>query len=187
MKKRKKKAKLLQIRIYGDAVLRKVAEPVTEITEELKEFIDDLIFTMYEKDGVGLAAPQVGKSVRIFVVDPFWVREDRKKNPIVLINPEFVKFEDKITSEEGCLSLPEVFEKVMRAKRVVIKGLNLEGNEIQIEADGLFSRSLQHEYDHLDGILFIDKVPKLKRILHSKKLKELKKTTTKNSVNVGEY
>jgi len=181
----KRKAELLHIRIYGDKVLRQVAEPVAEITEKIKDFINDLILTMYEKDGVGLAAPQVGRSIRIFVVDPFWFKENGEKNPVVLINPEFIEFEGRINSEEGCLSLPDVYENVSRAKKVIIKGLNPEGKEIKIETDGLFARSLQHEYDHLEGILFIDKVPKLKRILHIKKLNELKKTTDENGVNIG--
>jgi peptide deformylase len=179
------KPKILPIRIYGDKTLREIAEPVKEITPELKDFIEDLILTMYETDGVGLAAPQVGYAVRIFVVDAFWFHEDGKKAPVVLINPEFTEFEGQIEHEEGCLSLPEIYEKVVRAEKVKIKGLNENGEEVQYEADELFSRALQHEYDHLDGIMFVDKIPKLKRIFLKRKLHDLESSTDKNGVNIG--
>ncbi len=176
----------LHIRLYGDKTLREIAKPVTEFTDEVKNFIDDLVFTMYEKDGVGLAAPQVGRSLRIFVVDPFWFNDEGKKNPLVLINPEFKEFQGEVESEEGCLSLPRIFESVKRAEKVIIKGLNENGEKVRYEADGLFSRALQHEYDHLNGILFVDKVPKLKRIFLKKKLHELQSTTDENGKNIGE-
>jgi peptide deformylase len=182
---KRKKPDLLPIRLYGDKVLRKTAEPVSEITPGIREFIDDLVYTMYEKDGVGLAAPQVGISVRIFVVDPFWFREGGEKNPKVLVNPEFLEFEGQIESEEGCLSLPGIYEKVMRARKVIIKSMNENGEKIHYETEGLFARALQHENDHLDGILFTDKVTKLKKILLRKKLNDLKRTTDENGINVG--
>lgn len=185
MRKKQRQAKLLPIRIYGDVTLRKIAELVEEITQEVRDFIDDLVYTMYEKEGVGLAAPQVGKSWRIFVVDPFWFREGGKKNPYVFINPEFIEFEGKNAAEEGCLSLPNIYDKVLRPERVEIKGLNPYGKEISSKADGLFARSLQHENDHLDGILFTDKIPKLRKMLHIKKLNDLAKTTDENGVNIG--
>jgi len=176
----------LHIRLYGDKVLRAVAKPVTEFTDEVKDFIADLTHTMYEKDGVGLAAPQVGKSLRIFVVDPFWFNEEGKKNPLVLVNPEFKEFEGEVESDEGCLSLPNIFEPVHRAKSVIIEGLNEKGEKVQYEADGLFARALQHENDHLDGILFVDKIPKLKRIFIKKKLHDIQSTTDENGRNIGE-
>ncbi|MBL7149256.1 MAG: peptide deformylase [Candidatus Cloacimonetes bacterium] len=182
---KRKKPDLLPIRIYGDKTLRKIAEPVAEITPEIEDFINDLVHTMYEKDGVGLAAPQVGRSLRIFVVDPFWFREGGEKNPKVLVNPEFLEFEGQIELEEGCLSLPEIYEKVMRARKVIIKGLNENGEKVHYETEGLFARAVQHENDHLDGILFTDKVPKLKKILLRKKLNELKSTTDENGINIG--
>jgi len=181
---KRKKPDLLPIRIYGDETLRKTAKPVAKITTEIREFIDDLVYTMYEKDGVGLAAPQVGRSLRIFVVDPFWFQEGGEKNPVVLVNPEFLEFEGQVESEEGCLSLPEIYETVMRAKKATIEGLNENGDKVHYEAEGLFARALQHENDHLDGILFTDKVPKLKKILLRKKLNELKSTTDDNGINV---
>ena len=181
----KRKPQILPIRIYGDKVLRQVAQPVKEFTQEIADFIEDLILTMYETDGVGLAAPQVGHSLRIFVVDAFWFKEGEKKDPIVLVNPEFIEFEGQVENEEGCLSLPEIYDKIIRAEKVKIKGLNEHGKEVEYVADELFSRALQHEYDHLDGILFIDKIPKLKRIFLKKKLHELKSSTEKNGVNLG--
>ncbi len=176
----------LHIRLYGDKTLREVAKPVTEFTVEVKNFITDLTLTMYEKDGVGLAAPQVGKSLRIFVVDPFWFNEEGKKNPLVLVNPEFKEFEGEVESDEGCLSLPNIFEPVQRAKSVVIEALNEKGKKVSYEADGLFARALQHENDHLDGILFVDKITKLKRIFIKKKLHDIQRTTDENGRNIGE-
>ncbi len=176
----------LHIRLYGDKTLREVAKPVTEFTDDVNNFIEDLVFTMYEKDGVGLAAPQVGRSLRIFVVDPFWFNEEGKKNPLVLVNPEFKEFEGDVESEEGCLSVPNIFEPVQRADKVIIEGLNEKGKKVRYEADGLFARALQHEFDHLDGILFIDKIPKLKRMFLKKKLNDLQRTTDENGRNIGE-
>ena len=182
----KRKTKILPVRIYGDETLRIFSEPVNKITTEISQFIEDLTKTMYEKDGVGLAAPQVGRPLRLFVIDPYWFREGNKKKPFVFINPEFVEFEGTQTNEEGCLSLPGIFEKVNRAERVIINALNEKGEEIQLETEGLFSRALQHENDHLDGILFVDKVPKMRKIFIKKKLRKLESTTDENGVNIRE-
>ena len=182
---RKRKAKILPIKIYGDKTLRRFAEPVEKLTDKIKDFIADLTFTMYEKEGVGLAAPQVGRLLRIFVVDPFWFTEGNEKKPVVLINPKFLEFEGQIESEEGCLSFPDIYEKVMRAKKVVIESLDEKGEKVRYEADELFARVLQHEYDHLDGILFIDKMSKLRKMFIKKKLNVLQKTTNKDGVNIG--
>lgn len=182
---RKLKGKILPIRYYGDKSLRKATEPVSELTEEIKQFIVDLTRTMYEKDGVGLSAPQVGSSLKIFIVDPFWSQEGKKKNPFVFINPKFLEFKGEISKEEGCLSFPEIYAKVNRAQNVVIEALNENWEKIKYEAEDLFSRVLQHEYDHLEGILFVDRVSKLKRIVFLKKLQELEKTTDENGVNIG--
>ncbi|MCF7857826.1 MAG: peptide deformylase [Candidatus Cloacimonetes bacterium] len=183
MKKRQPNS--LAIRFYGDKTLRKEAAAVTEFTDEIKDFIDDLVVTMYEKDGVGLAAPQVGRSLRIFVVDPFWFKEDHIKNPLVLVNPKLYGFLGEVELEEGCLSLSEIYETVPRAEKVIVEGMNEKGEKVKYEAEGLFARALQHEYDHLDGILFVDKISKLKRIFIKKKLTELKSTTDKDGNNVG--
>ncbi len=182
---KKKKGKLIPVRIYGDKILRKRAEPVRKIDDELEQFIADLTLTMYEKDGVGLAAPQIGKSVRIFVVDPFWFNEEAKKDPRVLINPELIALEGEAEAEEGCLSLPDVFGSVKRVEKIIIRGMNEKGEKVEYKTGGLFARVLQHEYDHLDGILFVDHISKLKKISILRKLKKLESTTSENGVNIG--
>ncbi len=179
----KKKGNVLSIRIIGDKVLRQVAKPVTEITDEIKQLIADMKITLYDKDGVGLAAPQVGRSLRIIISDPYWYRNN-KKNPRVLINPKFLEFEGETTSDEGCLSIPGIFEKVIRAERVVIEALDENGEMKQHSADGLFATSLQHEYDHLEGVLFVDRVPTLRKVLLRKKIRELERTTDENGINL---
>lgn len=174
----------LPVRVIGDKVLRQKAARVENNSDELQEFIQNLIFTMYEDDGVGLAAPQVGRSQRIFVVDPYWYREGHSKKPLVFINPEFIEFSGEDIEEEGCLSVPNIFAKVPRAERVVIEALNEKFQKIRIEAEGFFARSLQHENDHLDGILFVDKIPAVKRMVFNKKIKILKSFTDENGVNI---
>ena len=181
----KRKAQILQIRLFGDRTLRQKAEPVKEFNEDLHNFVADLTATMYAKDGVGLAAPQVGVSQRIFVVDPDWFREGAKKNPYVFINPEFKEFIGSATNEEGCLSLPGIFEKVTRAEKIIIEAYDEKGNRFSMRADGLFGRAIQHEYDHLDGILFIDKIAKIRKMFIKKYLNEIKSTTDENGVNIG--
>ena len=178
--------KILAVRIYGDPVLRKKAEPVPEITPEIKNFLADLIHTMYEKDGVGLAAPQVGISLRIFVVDPEWSRTNQK-NPRVFINPKIVSMNGVEVEDEGCLSLPELFAEVKRAEKLILEAQDLEGNWLQYEAEGFFARTIQHEYDHIDGVLFIDRVSKLKLLSLKWKLKALEQTKDENGVNLDRY
>jgi peptide deformylase len=175
---------LLPIRIIGDKILRQKAAEVAELTDEIRKFIKNLIHTMYIEDGIGLAAPQVGRSLRIFVVDPYWYKEGYDKNPRVMINPRFLEFSGEETEEEGCLSLPEIYGPVSRAEKVVIEGLNENFEKIQVEAEDLFARSLQHENDHLDGILFIDKVPTFKRMILNKKVMELQKMTNEKGENI---
>jgi peptide deformylase len=178
------KNNLLDIHIIGDQVLRKKAEEVKSLDNVLKEYIDKLIKTMYEKDGIGLAAPQTGRSLRIFVVDPYWTLEGKEKNPKVFINPKFISFEGEGEGEEGCLSVPDIYEKVMRAKKVKIEAQDENFEKFTLEAEGFFARVIQHEYDHLEGILFIDKIPKLRKIFLKKKLKELEKKANANGVNI---
>lgn len=173
-----------ELRVIGDKSLRKVAEPVSKITTEVKQLISDLKEIMYRQEGIGLAAPQIGVSKRIFVVDPFWYKDGNPKDPIVCINPEFIEFIGEDTAEEGCLSLPGIYEKVTRAEEVIIEALNEKNEKFRIKADGMFARVLQHEYDHLEGILFVDKVPKMKRIFISRAIKELEKETNEEGVNI---
>ncbi|MGM0549341.1 MAG: peptide deformylase [Bacillota bacterium] len=145
---------LLQIRKIGDPVLRIKAKKIDEVTKKTNNLIDNMFDTMYTEDGVGLAAPQVGISKRIAVVD---IREGNK---IVLINPEIIKEEGKTIREEGCLSIPGEIGDVIRSKKIKVKSLDRKGNEIEFEAEDFEARAIQHEIDHLNGVLFIDKVVK---------------------------
>ncbi len=132
-----------------------------ELNGELQGLIDSMIETMYAAPGIGLAAPQVGESKRLIVVD---VSTREEKHPlIVLINPVIVSVEGKIDSEEGCLSVPGYTSTIRRSERVLVKGVDREGRPVEIEATGLLSRVLQHEIDHLDGILFVDRLSPIKK------------------------
>ncbi|MCK9328874.1 MAG: peptide deformylase [Candidatus Cloacimonetes bacterium] len=170
---------LLKIIYYNDDILRQKAEPIEKITPELLSFIDDLTYTMYEKDGVGLAAPQVNVSKRIFVCDPDYSKSD-KKNPYVIINPEIISFEGEQEGDEGCLSLPNIFEKVKRFKTIKIRYKDIKWNTKIIEVSDLFAVIIQHENDHLDGVLFIDRITKLRRMSIGLKLARLAERTNKN-------
>jgi peptide deformylase len=150
----------LEVRILGDPVLRQKAGPVAAITPELRRLIADMFDTMYAEEGVGLAAPQVGVSDRIIVVDP----HDDETQPFALINPEILEASKETEkNEEGCLSIPGVRDMVERSSRVRVRGLSEHGEMREFDAEGLLSRILQHEVDHLDGILFFDRVGPLKR------------------------
>jgi len=138
-----------------DPLLRKVSKPVAKITPNVIKLINNMLETMYEYNGVGLAAPQVGVLKRIIVVDI-------GDGPVALINPEILEREGSQIAQEGCLSCPNMWGDVDRANHIKIKGIKPNGEEIIFEAEGYFARALQHECDHLDGILFIDKVQKLK-------------------------
>lgn len=164
---------LLEIRKYPDEVLKKKAEPISDIDSSLQKLIDDMIETMYKANGVGLAAPQVGVLKRLIVVDTS--PREPNQSLIVLINPEIVQTEGEILSEEGCLSLPGFITRLNRNQRVLVRGLNREGKELEIEASGLLSRALQHEIDHLEGKLLIDRISPLKRELFRRKYQKIKK------------
>lgn len=148
-----------RILLLGDPILRQASDPVPQVDTEIQALVDDLTDTMYEADGIGLAAPQIGVPLRVFVYD---VRESEIP-PGALINPVIVEEAGKTKEEEGCLSIPDLRELVTRAERVVVEGMDRDGQTVRIEADGLLSRCLQHEIDHLDGVLFIDRVSPLKR------------------------
>ena len=139
-----------KIRIDGDSILRKICKPVTEMTPRLSQLIDDMFDTMYEANGVGLAAPQVGIVKRIVVIDI------GDKNPLTLINPEIIETSGEQTGDEGCLSLPGKVGQVTRPMRVVCKALDRDMNEITVTGEGLLARAICHEADHLDGILYKD-------------------------------
>jgi peptide deformylase len=165
------------ILLLGDPILRQPCEPVVDVDDDVRALLDDLVDTMYDADGVGLAAPQIGVPLRAFVYD---IREPESP-PGVLINPVVVEQSGRTKDEEGCLSIPDLREIVMRAERVVVEGLDRDGRKVRLEADGLLSRCLQHEIDHLDGVLFIDRVSPLKRkMLLSKWSKSKRKETEKS-------
>lgn len=148
---------ILNIRKIGDPVLRSKAKEVEEVTDKTRDLLDNMAETMYDAPGIGLAAPQVGILQRVIVVD---VEDDN--GLLELINPEIISVsEEKAIMEEGCLSIPEEKGHVVRAKKVTVRGLNRNGKEVIIEAEDLLARALQHEIDHLDGILFVDKVVKV--------------------------
>ncbi|HSK20984.1 MAG TPA: peptide deformylase [Longimicrobiales bacterium] len=160
-----------KLRFMGDPVLREKAAPVDGITADIRTLVADMFDTMYAEEGVGLAAPQVGVADRVIVVDP----RDEDIEPFALINPEIVHFGDDLErDEEGCLSIPGLKEIVERPATCRVEAINMDGNRITIDADGLLSRILQHEVDHLDGILFLDRVSALKRKLLLKRWQKVK-------------
>lgn len=143
---------------YGDEILRKQSKDVHKVSKKVQILIDDLLDTMYSQNGVGLAAPQIGENLRVFVIDTSTGKEAYR--PIVFVNPKFVKKEGAINSYEGCLSFPDAYTNVRRYKHVMIKALDRKGKPFILEAtDGdLLVRAIQHEYDHLEGVLFVDHV-----------------------------
>ena len=178
---------ILPIIQFGDPILRKRCQAVSEVTEEIKTLVDDMFETMHEAQGVGLAAPQVGQSLRLAVVDvshdPDCVSvlkvngEDAKVMdimPLVFINPRFEKGGAREKLEEGCLSIHEVRAEVQRPG--MVKGIfpQLDGSELELEADGLLARVIQHETDHLNGVLFIDRVSAATKLMLRRELKRLK-------------
>jgi len=159
---------------YGDTTLHERARAVDAITAETDRLIDDMIETMYAAPGVGLAAPQVGVPLRIFVVDVSVGRDPAGLH--VMINPEFVERDGMQLEEEGCLSVPGFNATVVRPSHAVLKGLDREGQEQRLEGSGLLARAFQHEMDHLDGTLFVDRLRGLKRDLIVRKIRKLTRT-----------
>ena len=148
--------------ILPDSKLRLVSEPIKEITDEIRQLAEDMLETMYDAPGVGLAAIQIGRPVRMVTMDVSKSEEERQ--PMVLINPEILwASEEKRVYEEGCLSIPEYYEEVERPDRVRFRYMDLNGQTIEQDADGLLATCVQHEIDHLNGVLFIDYLSKLKR------------------------
>ncbi len=158
---------------HGAAVLHRPAEPVAEITAEIDALVDDMIQTMYAAPGIGLAAPQVGVGKRIFVCDISVGRDP--SSLLVFINPEFVERDGMQLEEEGCLSVPGFNATVARPARAVVKGLDRHGEPQTVSAEGLLARCFQHEMDHLDGTLFVDRLRGLQKDLIVRKIKKLAK------------
>ncbi|MBW1885487.1 MAG: peptide deformylase [Deltaproteobacteria bacterium] len=157
---------------FPDPRLKGVSEPIGIVTDELRQLARDMIEVMYDEPGIGLAAPQLGISLRMFVIDTEWNDEDGERNPSVVINPEISEREGRITWEEGCLSVPDYTATVERDAQITLKGQDLDGNPIEERAEGVRAVCIQHEIDHLDGILFIDRISRLKRSLYLKKRKK---------------
>lgn len=166
---------ILEIKEYGDPVLREKALPVEEVTPEILNLIKDMTETMYTASGVGLAASQVGVPKRIILVD------GEEDGLIVLINPMIIKSEGEIVAEEGCLSVPDIYSQVKRSLKVTVKALNQNGDPIEITKEDLTARALQHEIDHLDGILFIDRIGRTERQILLNKLKKKKRVIGDNN------
>ena len=159
---------------YGAAALHQPARPVEAITPEVEQLIDDLVATMYAAPGIGLAAPQVGVPLRVFVVDLSLGRDP--KGLLTFVNPTFVERDGMQLEEEGCLSVPTFNATVVRPSKVVLKGLNRSGETVQVEGTELLARAFQHEMDHLDGLLFVDRLRGIKRDLIVTKIKKLART-----------
>ena len=158
---------------FPDPVLQKPAEPVTVFDDELRKLVDDMFTSMYDAQGIGLAAPQIGISKRLTVIDLSFQKKPEDK--IVLINPEVIEIKGKQVEEEGCLSLPEIRDRVVRAAEVKVRAQDADGKPIEVEGTELLARAIQHEIDHLDGILFIFRLSRLKRDLQLRKIRKLQR------------
>lgn len=162
---------LLKIVQYPSAVLKKISKPVEKVDRDIQELIENMFETMYAAPGVGLAAPQVGISKRILVIDVGQLEgKERKPDPKAIINPVIKTREEKIVWEEGCLSLPNLIVPVQRSKKIVVEGLDFEGKPVKYLGEDLLAVAFQHEIDHLDGVLLTDRLSRLKLGLYRKKL-----------------
>jgi len=162
-----------RIRVYGDPVLRKMTEKVTDFDSNLHELAERMIQVMYEKNGIGLAGPQVGISHKIVTIDVSFGEE--VDSILTLINPEILNNEGEVTFEEGCLSVPGIFEELSRPEKIFIRYQDIDGEVREIEADAMLARVIQHEVDHLEGILFVDRLSTVKRNLLAKQLRSIAK------------
>ena len=175
---------LFNIRVFGDNFLKKKSKDINIFDHKIKETIKKMVKTMYFYNGVGLAAPQVGLNLNLFIIDVGTI-ERKKRRAIEFINPQIVSKFGTFTVEEGCLSVPGVFAKIQRYKKIVVSAFKKNGYHFTFEADNLLSSAIQHEMDHLKGILFFEKLTKLNRIPLQRKIKNIKKNT-KNGVNIRE-
>ncbi len=171
------------IRMYGDPVLREKCRPVEEFTPEIHALVEDLFDTMIDAGGIGLAAPQVGETTRVFVIDLSKTNEGHE--PIAFINPEILSEEGEQNDEEGCLSFPDYFDKVARSERVRAAAIGLDEEPFEVEGTGIMARALLHETDHLNGVLFIDRMRKFRLRLAQGRLRKLKRSTQEAMENEG--
>jgi len=174
---------LREVLQFPDPRLKRVSTPVTEVTDEIRSLAADMIEVMYDEPGIGLAAPQVGCAIRLVVMDTEWTDEenDTGQDPRVMINPEILEKDGQLVWNEGCLSVPDFQAEVERAAHVVVRYTDLEGREHTEDATELRAVCFQHEIDHLDGILFIDRISRLKRNMYVKKRKKAAKLEQEES------
>ncbi len=165
--------KIHEVVKWPEPVLAKRGEDVTVFDDDLKTLVEEMFESMYAAQGIGLAAPQIAISKRITVIDVSFRKDPKDK--LALINPEVVSAEGKQVEEEGCLSLPEIREKVARAAKVKVRAQDVDGKWFEVEGEELLARALQHEIDHLDGVLFIDRISRLKRELVLRKIRKMQK------------
>lgn len=163
-----------RILTYGHPILRKPTRPVANFDDDLDRLIDNMVATMYAAPGVGLAANQVGSPLCLFVANPSETQDPSKL--LVVINPELVEADGELVTEEGCLSIPDFHEEVPRARRVLIRGLDRAGRPIEVEGEDLLARIFQHELDHLNGVLFVDRLSPAKRDIMVRKLRKALRT-----------
>ncbi len=164
---------------YPDGILARNSAPVTDITGDIKTLADDMVLAMYNNDGIGLAAPQVGENIRLVTVDISGPKE--REDLRILVNPEIVERSGSTESEEGCLSVVGLRAKVKRSAWIGVRGIDMDGNPLEFEAEDLMAICLQHEIDHLNGVLFIDHLSRLKRNLYEKKLAKWLKSKQRNA------
>ncbi|MGB9628201.1 MAG: peptide deformylase [Thermodesulfobacteriota bacterium] len=169
---------VLEILKYPHPILKRQSKEVEKIDGEVKKLVEDMKETMYQANGIGLAACQVGVSQRVIVLDVSPMDPDQEF--FAMINPEIISGEGEIEYEEGCLSVPECVEKIKRRERVWVRGLSLEGKEVEIRGEGILAIALQHEIDHINGILILDRISRLKREVYRNKLKKTKKKEEKD-------
>ena len=161
---------ILDINVYPAPVLERVADKITQIDDEIKQLAEDMLETMYQAPGVGLAAPQIGRSIALIVADP--ATNDGPPEPIVLINPEIISSTGETSMVEGCLSVPNYSAEVTRYKKIVVKAVTLNQDEIELTLEDFPATVIQHEIDHLLGTLFIDRISRLKRNIFDRKFKK---------------
>ena len=167
---------LKPILIHPDPRLKKMCEPLADISDDVRALADDMLATMYHAPGIGLAAPQVGVTTRMLVMDCANREGEEEARPMVLVNPEIIGESDEANvHEEGCLSIPDIFAEVTRPKQVRVRWLGLDGEEHEEDFDGLWATCVQHEIDHLNGKLFIDYLSSIKRSMITSKMKKLKR------------
>ncbi len=176
---------LRPVLLFPDPRLKRVSAPVEDVTDGLRELAADMIDVMYDEPGIGLAAPQVAEAIRMVVMDTEWTEEGNDRDAQVIINPEILEREGSVIWTEGCLSVPDFQAEVERAARVKVRYIDLEGKEHVEDCDDLRAVCFQHENDHLDGVLFVDRISRLKRGLYTKKRKKALKLEEEDVAESG--